>query len=151
FGYATNWYRAGASLVLALLLAQILILGGVLRHIAFLGIFDLGWFSIVLIVAFLVVVVVEAVLVPAPAPPGPFHQGARAWGLATACLSALGLAIALGIAAAQTTRGAQKLGSYPTTLSPRIVNTYGGPDTDLAWTLPPPFHLVHTARIGPAG
>jgi hypothetical protein len=72
-------------------------------------------------------------------------------GLATTSLSALALFVALVIATLDTTGGADRLGSLAAATAPKIVDTSGGPDTDLAWTFAPVLHIEHGEEYGPTG
>ncbi len=152
FGYATNAYRYASAGALTLLIGQVLVVAGVFPSGEFLRSIhlDLGWASIGLVVILVGVLLAEALRVQTPIVPGPFHQGARAWGLAAASLAALGLFAALVIATIETTGGADRLGSLRAALSPTIVNTRGGPDARLVWTFAPLLHLEHDEQWGPS-
>lgn len=153
-GYATNWYRMVAAAALTVLLAQVFVAAGALRDWGALRTvhLDLGWASAGFLVLFFGVLFTEAVRVAYPPhAPNDFQKTQRAAGLLTTSGAALLLFVALLIASLDVTGGADRLrGSAPAPLAPKVVDTAGGPDTDLAWTFAPLLHIQHGERWGPS-
>lgn len=153
-GYATNWLRAAAAILLALLVAQVLFAAGVLRgdHYLRSAHLDLGAASVGFLIGFFGVLFAEAVVVKLPYPkPGPFHRAQRAWGFIATVVATGLLGLALGVASVQTTSGADRLGHFTAALKPTLLKTGGGTDAQLAWTFAPLLHIEHNEHYGPTG
>ena len=158
FGYATSGLRLIVAAALSLLTIRGLTWAGVLRGEDFWGRVHLTarWTAFFLVAVLVVAFAVESWrLKGAPArAPGDMHRYGRGLGLLAASLSAVLLFGALAVAGWQTTGGADRLGSdafgaIRPTLAPRIVDTPGDADSDLAWTFAPVLHLQHDEQYPP--
>jgi hypothetical protein len=159
FGYATNPWRAIAAAALFVLTIRALIWAGVLQGEDFWGRevhLTAHWTTILLAGAMVVAFAIECWRVEgSPArEPGLTHKLGRGFGFLVALISAALLFAALSIAGVQTTGGADPLaeddfGEIGTTLAPRIIDTPGDADTDLAWTFTPVLHLQHDEQYPP--
>jgi hypothetical protein len=158
FGYVTNPFRGFTVAAFSLLAIRSLIWTGVLpgeQDLDSAGLtFQLT--ALVLLSAIALLFVLEALWLGDKTAPEPRKRQkfARAAGFWVAVGSAALLAIALGVAAFETTGGRgdrpeDEFGTLVPTEAPTIVDTPGDVDLDLAWTFAPVLHFHHDEEYPP--
>jgi hypothetical protein len=158
FGYATSVIRGIVAVALALLAIRASTWAGLLRgeHVWRTLHLSARWTAFVLLSIVVLAFAIESwKLRGSPAqPPGETYRHGRGLGLLGAWISGALLAVALAVASAQTTGGADRLGSdrfgpITPTLAAQVLSTPRGPDADLAWTFAPALHLQHDEQYPP--